>query len=532
MHYDERGAAFYALGYARATGRPAAWITTSGSAVANGLPAVVEADGDHVPMLLLTADRPAELRKTGANQTIDQRAIFQPFVRWSFDVPAPTLDIAPEFVLTTVDQAHFRSVVVPKGPVHLNCAFREPLVNETAIPDKYLDTVSTWQASHEPYTEYLASPGIPRIQFREPWTPCAKTLVIAGRLARPEDGEAILRLAFNYEWPLIADPHSQVRLGVPTTVLMDSVGPALEALALDKDYAPEEVIYFGQPAVSRSLQRFLTAHQPPSYVVVHEGPERLDPALTVTRRIQASVTEACRVMRASFGRDSQYRSYGWLRQWEIANACVRNMLEDVLDGPGLLSEPFAARAITRLIPAGHTLVLASSMPVRLVDQFGASGHVRVRVAANRGASGIDGTLATAAGVAQGSQASVTVILGDLAFLHDLNSLALVAKHPVTVVVINNDGGGIFHLLDIPVDADAFEQCFGTPHGLKFRDAASQYGISYVRADSREAFETVYSSACASRQASIIEVPADRQALRAIHQELMAAARESVKPAPL
>src|SRR5690606_37386344 len=152
MHFDERGTAFAALGYARATGRPAAWVTTSGTAVANGLPAVVEASVDGVPLVLLTADRPPELRDTGANQTIPQPALFGEFVRWRFDLPAPAAEIDPAFVLTTADQAVHRAVGRPRGPVHLNCMFREPLAAE-AMDDVRL---AGWRVSGEPYTRYVA----------------------------------------------------------------------------------------------------------------------------------------------------------------------------------------------------------------------------------------------------------------------------------------------------------------------------------------------------------------------------------------
>src|SRR5215210_6586165 len=222
VHFDERGTAFAALGYARATGRPAAWITTSGTAVANGLPAVVEASTDGVPMILLTADRPPELRQTGANQTIDQPDIFGDYVRWRFDLPAPDPGIDPAMVLTTVDQAAYRASRAPQGPVHLNLMFREPFLLEG--DEDALSGPSSWERSDEPYTRYAATkPAVDGMEIHKLWEtlrPVRRGLVVAGRLASRKQGEAVLRLAEVLGWPLLPDIGSQVRLGADSQGLV------------------------------------------------------------------------------------------------------------------------------------------------------------------------------------------------------------------------------------------------------------------------------------------------------------------------
>src|ERR671920_355220 len=217
VHFDERGTAFAALGYARATGRPAAWITTSGTAVANGLPAVVEASTDGVPMILLTADRPPELRQTGANQTIDQPDIFGDFVRWRFDLPAPDPGMDPAMVLTTVDQAAYRAGRAPHGPVYLNLMFREPFLSDPE-DEHVLSGPSSWAQSDEPYTRYAATKSaVDWMGIQGLWEtlrPVRRGLVVAGRLASRKQGEAVMRLADALGWPLLPDIGSQVRLGV------------------------------------------------------------------------------------------------------------------------------------------------------------------------------------------------------------------------------------------------------------------------------------------------------------------------------
>ena len=235
VHFDERGTAYAALGYARATGRPAAWITTSGTAVANGLPAAIEAAIDGVPMILLTADRPPELRQTGANQTIDQPDIFGDYVRWRFDLPAPEAAVDPAMVLTTVDQTVYRARRAPSGPVHLNLMFREPFLPEDG--DEPLAAPVRWRESDEPYTRYAATgPAVDLDEverLREELRPVKKGLVVAGRLPSRKQGEAALRLAESLDWPLLPDVGSQVRLGARSENLV----PYYDALLASEQFS-------------------------------------------------------------------------------------------------------------------------------------------------------------------------------------------------------------------------------------------------------------------------------------------------------
>lgn len=526
-HYDERGAAFFALGFARASGRAAGWITTSGTAVANGLPAIVEADADRVPMLLLTADRPPELRHAGANQAIDQAGIFHRYVRWSFDLPAPSEAVPAAFVLTTVDQACFRARSVPEGPVHLNCMFRAPLVREEAVDAGYLTRLQSWQQTQEPYTQYVQAAresGLNDIAALVGTV--SRVLLVIGRLKKHEDGAAALDLATALRWPVFADINSQVRLGCAADVLIDAFELCLEDDAFADRNAPEAVLYLGAPAVSKKVMHFLARHRPCPFVVIDEGPCRFDPMHQVSHRVQCGVRAASSELKPHLAIARGFEE-DWLRAWQDANSRVRQVLASQLAGAGSLSEPFVARAVTMLIPVGHGLVLGNSMPVRDADRFGAVLGARVPVTANRGASGIDGTIATAAGAAHGWAVPVTVIVGDLAFLHDVNSLAMVRTLPLTIVVINNDGGGIFHLVEIDTTHDTFERCFGTPHGLRFEHAARLYGIRYARVISREAFVEVYSRACGDGEATIIEVCTDRRENHELHEALQAQAAAAV-----
>jgi 2-succinyl-5-enolpyruvyl-6-hydroxy-3-cyclohexene-1-carboxylate synthase len=481
VHFDERGTAFAALGYARATGRPAAWITTSGTAVANGLPAVVEAATDGVPMVLLTADRPPELRQTGANQTIDQPDIFGDFVRWRFDLPAPSLEVDPASVLTTVDQAVYRAGRSPKGTVHLNLMFREPLIPGPEEDEAPASGPERWRAADGPYTRYAATePAVDDAEIDALWERLRQVergIVVAGRLATRKQGEAVERLAHTLGWPLLPDVGSQVRLGG------DRRNAAFYDLLLaDGAFAgaraPEAVLHFGGRALSKRLEGFVARHRPDPYVVVKEHPFRLDPAHLVTHSVEAGIEGLCAALVRASSERSPETDASWTAGWRAASEKAGDVLDRALGGGDGLDEPLVARLISREIPEGHGLVVASSMPVRDIDAFAAADGVAAPVAANRGASGIDGTVATSAGFALGTGRPVTLLIGDLALLHDLNSLAMLRGLPVTVVVLNNDGGGIFSFLPVSGHDAFFEPFFGTPQGVGFEHAAAMFGLRY------------------------------------------------------
>jgi len=521
IHFDERGTAFAALGHARATGRPAAWITTSGTAVANGLPAVVEAATDGVPMILLTADRPPELRQTGANQTIDQPDIFGDYVRWRFDLPAPNPDIDPAMVLTTVDQAAYRAGRTPGGPVHLNLMFREPFLSDSEVEDA-LSGPSAWEQSDEPYTRYVATkPAVDEMEIHNLWEtlrPVKRGLVVAGRLTSCKQGEAVLRLADALGWPLLPDIGSQVRLGADSKGLVAHYDALLAGDSFAQRHEPEAVVHVGGRALSKRLEQFLARGRPDPYVVVRENPFRLDPTHRVTHSVEANVLDFCAALVRAAAEDLPAMDPHWMAGWRKASEEVDRHLDDILSGGQ--NEPLVARIVSRNVPQGHGLVVASSMPVRDLDTFAAADGAPVPVAANRGASGIDGTVATAAGFARGLGRPVTLLVGDLALLHDLNSLAMLRDVHAIVVVLNNDGGGIFSFLPVARHEKLFEPYFGTPQGVGFEPAAGMFGLGYERPATAEDFVESYREACARGSSTLIEVKTDRKENVALHRRVL------------
>ena len=524
VHFDERGTAFAALGHARAAGRPAAWITTSGTAVANGLPAVVEAATDGVPIILLTADRPPELRQTGANQTIDQPDIFGDYVRWRFDLPAPEAATNPAMVLTTVDQAVYRARRAPGGPVHLNLMFREPFIPDPGDREEGLPAPARWLESNEPYTRYAAAkPTVDLDEVARLWEalrPMGRGLVVAGRLPSRKHGEAALRLAESIGWPLLPDVGSQVRLGKRSDNLVHYHDALLASERFKEVHAPEAVLHFGGRAVSKRLEQFLSRSRPDPYAVVRENPFRLDPGHQVTHSVEADVPGFCAALAEVAERRPPIEAASWTRGWREASEKVDRCLDRAFEGAKELSEPLVARLISRHIPEEHGLCVASSMPIRDVDTYAAPDGTPAPLAANRGASGIDGTVATAAGFVRGSERPLTLLIGDLALLHDLNSLAMLRDLPVVVVVLNNDGGAIFSFLPVARHKAFFEPYFGTPQGLSFEHAAAMFGLKYELLRSATSFVEVYRVACARNAPTLIEVRTDREENVALHRELL------------
>ena len=523
MHFDERGTAFAALGYGRVTGRPAGWITTSGTAVANGLPAVVEAATDGIPLLLLTADRPPELRDTGANQTIDQVKIFGEYVRWHADLPTPTTDIAPTMVLTTADQAMHRATRIPRGPVHLNCMFRKPLEPHPDGVDysDYTATLAAWATGTAPYTHYPTSRPAPSPTeidaVADAVTSTDRGLLVAGRLDTQVEQRAVRRLAEHLGWPLIPDVTSGLRLGRDASdTRIAYADQVLTSAAFRDEISPTAVLHVGGRFVSKRVQQYLEATRPAHHIVIRPDPARIDPGHQVSRHIESDVASFCMALADRVVSSGETE---WIRRWTRANAAVRRQIEHFATDGDALSEPFVAHHLAQHVPADQALILASSMPVRDVNRYGAADGAAVPVVANRGTSGIDGTVATASGVAVGRNAPATLLIGDLALLHDVNSLALLRDVPVIVIVVNNDGGGIFHFLPIADHTDVFESYFATPHQRSFKQAAALFDLPYTHPTTKADFEAAYHRACEQGTAALIEVATDRAENHALHEAL-------------
>jgi 2-succinyl-5-enolpyruvyl-6-hydroxy-3-cyclohexene-1-carboxylate synthase len=523
VHYDERGASFYALGYARATGKPAAVICTSGTAVANCFPAVVEAAQSCVPLIIVSADRPPELLDTGALQTIDQTGIFGKYTRWAYTLPTPDENIAPAFVLTTVDQACYRAQRSPAGAVHLNCMFREPLAPTGTNPDwsKYLASIQNWPELDKPYTTYVSPESTGSYNVSDIARKIAaskKGIIVVGTLPSWKDKSSILKLAALLGWPVFADICSGLRgVGTLSESLLCHYDLYLRSPELRTSIAPDCILQFGGTPISKHLLRYL-ADSCARWIVVNDHPFRQDVEHVVSDRIEADPAVFATYLSESVSANQSILTGMLTTADQIAGKVLRDFVAAQSTQPLELA---VAREVFLQSRELRGIYLATSMPIRDAEAGVGQSDVLLPVAANRGVNGIDGTIASAVGFADGLQRPVTLVIGDLALLHDLNSLLLAkrSRQPITIVVINNNGGGIFSFLPIVKAGDHFESYFGTPHGMSFEKIAGQFGLSYHFASHFAEFQQQLSQAHASGVSQLIEVVSDRELNLTQHQQL-------------
>lgn len=520
---DERAAAFHALGYARATGRAAALICTSGTAVANYLPAVVEASADNVPLLILSADRPPELRHTGANQTIQQPGIFAPYVRWEFDMPCPDVHIAPQFVLSTVDYARFRTLSPVPGPVHLNWMFREPLA-PVADPAEdfslYLTSVQHWMEATTPYAWYdrphVSAGAVVTADIAQRLNDARAPLLVVGKLHSAEETRAVATLAETTGIPVCADIASGLHTGNPGS----NIVPFIDQLLLSPDAAallqPDVILHLGGQITSKRLTQFLDAQSAALSIIVKPHPFRHDPSHAAMRHVQSDLVPFCEALTERLAQRTGTPDI--LRHLSTA---IDRGIDAWLAQDDQISEMSVARTVSREIPNNWGLFLSNSMPIRDMDMYAATDGAHVRIGVNRGASGIDGIIASAAGFAAGLGAPVTLVIGDLAFLHDVNSLVLTASlaQPLVIVVINNSGGGIFSFLPIAAHDDVFEQYFGTPQLFGIEHAARMANVDYYAPDTNGQFLEAYNRATSRGKTAVIEVRTERENNLQRHRQL-------------
>ncbi|HVX22895.1 MAG TPA: 2-succinyl-5-enolpyruvyl-6-hydroxy-3-cyclohexene-1-carboxylic-acid synthase [Acidimicrobiales bacterium] len=496
VRLDERSAGFFAVGLGLATGRPAVLLTTSGTAAAELHPSVAEAHHARVPLLACTADRPPELQDVGAPQTIDQVHLFGPAVRW-FCAPGVPVAATSGTWRSLADRAVAEATAGPAGPgpVHLNLAFREPLVGEPgALPPARPGGRSTRPSlPSRPSGPSLPSapprpsgPALPpgpagaEVDGRVARWSGRRGLVVAG--ARSGPPAAVLHLAERLGWPVLADPRSGCRVSHPQVVA--AADGLLRSAAARRALRPEVVVRLGDPWASKVLSGFLSeaaAEVGTEIVAVDPWWRRVDPDRLVTESVLADPAAWVATLA---GGDWGPPRPGWLARWQAAEEAAQAATDRLLL-PGPLTEPGLARHLFGLVPAEARVVVSSSMPVRDLEWYAPPVARPPEVLANRGVNGIDGVTSTALGVAAAGGGPVVAVLGDLAFLHDVSALVQLGRSAVdgscTVVVVDNGGGGIFSFLPqaTTVDADRFEQLFGTPAATDVGAVARGFGIPTV-----------------------------------------------------
>ncbi len=521
---DERSAAFFALGAAQATRRPVAVLCTSGTAAANLHPAVAEADESALPLLLLTADRPPELRGIGAGQTIDQLKLYGEAVRWFCEVGTHQAD--DDGLL------HYRSVACrayaaargePRpGPVHLNLAWREPLApisveaDVTATSTLALDGRGDRPLTAVPHSSSIPEPAL-LDELAERITESPRGLILAGRQLDHGLREPLVRLAAAAGYPLLAEPTSQLRLGPHDRRLLVSRYDAIARLRAET-LAPQLLIRFGEMPTSKPLRQWIAGLDACRQLVVDPGFGWNEPSNRAEAMVRAeSAALAAGIAERLSGPDDG----GWAEAWRTAEDAAAEAIGAELaavDGP---SEPGLQQALGGALNDGDLVYTASSMPIRDQEAFLPAGDADVLFLCNRGANGIDGLVSSGIGAAHASGRPAVIVTGDLGLLHDIGGLAALREvsTPVRIVVINNDGGGIFHFLpqEEAMAKEEFEALLGTPRGVDVERAAALFDLEYRRLD-----DLAGVGAALEAGTGLIEVPVNRHENLDLHRRISAA----------
>jgi 2-succinyl-5-enolpyruvyl-6-hydroxy-3-cyclohexene-1-carboxylate synthase len=534
-HLDERSAAFFALGIGKTTGQPAVLLCTSGTAAAEFLPASVEAHLARVPLLVLTADRPPELRDFGAPQTIDQIKLYGPYAKWFVEMALPeaTADVL-RYARTVACRAVALTHSAPAGVVHLNFPFREPLVPQP-IEISYADDdreAFAGRADGRPYAAVSVGPRAPASDAIEllaaQLAHVERGLVIAGPQADPDFPAAVATLGAALNYPILADPLSQVRCGPHDRANgIDAYDAFLRDAAIVEQLAPDLILRFGAMPTSKPVWLYLQ-HFPHARQIVIDDGGWPDPARLAADVIHADATKFCEALTPILPH-SQTSSH-WLNLWRDVSLHARRAIAAQLEGDDAFFEGRVFAELADCLPERASVWLSSSMPVRDADTFFPSDDRAIRFLANRGANGIDGVVSSALGAAAVSDEPVVLVIGDIAFYHDLNGLLAAKQYRLnaTIILINNDGGGIFSFLPQAAHPEHFEQLFGTPHGLDFRHAAALYGVAFHRAESWDDFRARVSASVRGEGLAIVEIRTERQSNVTRHRQIWAAVSEALK----
>jgi 2-succinyl-5-enolpyruvyl-6-hydroxy-3-cyclohexene-1-carboxylate synthase len=534
-HIDERCAGFFALGLAKASGLPVAVTCTSGTAAAELLPAAIEAREARVPLLLLTADRPPELRESGAGQAIDQLKLFGSAAKWFFEVGTHDTDRARlQWMRTLACRAYATALEGRPGVVHLNFALREPLVTDEPLADD-----PSGRADGAPYVRRapLAPAGASNAvdtTLPELVAAARRGVVVAGRDERQAVsegrslGQAAAAFAEAAGWPLFADLLSGARRGAAAVAHYD-------ALLRDADFRslqPDLVLRVGELPVSKPLRTWLSELTDVSQIALDPEGAWQDPAAVLSDSLAGDPVATLDALAGAVGVAEEE----WLARWRSGDELAAESILGVL-GDGGLCEPAVAGELGVLLPQSATLFVASSMPVRDIETFWPIRSDPPRVLCNRGANGIDGTVSSAFGAAADGEGPVVLLIGDVALAHDIGGL-LAARRlglKLTIVLLDNGGGGIFDFLPVADAAiarepgpspeheqDIYTRHIATPTGLDFAAAASLYGLSHERAEDVPSFRAALEHALARESSSIVEVRGDRQANVELHRRVWSA----------
>lgn len=509
---DERSAGFFALGMAKAAQKPVALLCTSGTAAANYFPAIVEANLSRVPLIVLTADRPHELRDVGAPQAIDQVHLYGNHVRWFCDLALPEMN-QELYAFSTALRAVKEATGYLPGPVHLNFPLREPLI---PILEPYPFTKEIKEL--EITKGNLTLPDNTITEIAEQIQKFPKGLIVAGEIYDSQFAEAIRKFAAITGYPIFADPLSQLRSNCQKDQhIIDSYDAILKNNQIVNLMKPDLIIRFGSMPVSKPLSLFLKKWNHTPHLVIDGGAGWRDPQHLGTKIVQCNEAVFCQEIgsRLSGKRESQ-----WLTTWKDLDNLAKKTIATYFNSIDTLDEGKLIHELAKILPENSTIFAGNSMPIRDIDTFFHQTNKNIQILANRGANGIDGVVSTAIGAAV-HKYPLFLVIGDLSMFHDLNGLlaAKLNQVNINIILINNDGGGIFSFLPQNKLNKHYELLFGTPIGIDFSHAVQMYGGNYTKIENWKMFSSAIKSAEQQKGINVFEVRTNRQMNHISHQTM-------------
>lgn len=513
VHYDERSSAFFALGLAKATDKPVVVVTTSGTAVAELYPAIIEAYQHRVPLIICTADRPPELIGTGANQTINQNNIFKNHIRWFRDLGLPSLsESGVRYFQKVAIKAFQKSRIEVRGPVHLNFPFRKPLepfsftdeINENIFNIKPQKVIQK-KSDENSFKSRVISKLSDELENQK------RGIIIVGPM--DYNSEAVIKikqLATLLKYPILADGLSQLRFGVTEKDknLFCNFNSFIESEKFIKANDPEIILQFGRSPTSSALEKFFAETKANRYLINQYG-DKFDPTRNAKKIFNIDPKVFCEGIISQLKSKKFNRGKSaWQNKFVKAEGTCEKIKLKFLDKPSL-NEPSIIIETINCIPSGSNVFIGNSLPVRDLDNFLSKTEKKLNVYFNRGASGIDGITSTALGIAVLKKPTI-LITGDLSFLHDLGALSIAAKYsvPLVVVVINNNGGGIFESLPIGKSAKKLNEYFVTPHNQELSNIIKSFGINHQLLINKTKLKNQITKSIAKKSTTVLEVQTD------------------------
>ena len=517
INIDERSSAFFALGLAKSTNKPVLVVTTSGTAVAELYPAIIEAYQQRTPLIICTADRPPELIGTGANQTINQHNIFKNHIRWYRDLGLPSIGETGFYHLQKIAINAFRiSLTEDRGPVHLNFPFRKPLepFSYTDIVNKKISRLKPQRSVNNklprPFTGSYSVKSAERLI--EELISSNNGIIIAGPMEYDREMiNRIRKLSFLLKYPIFADGLSQLRSSVSKKEknIISNFNSILKSEKFVEEHNPDIILQFGKTPTSSVLERFLDETNANRYLINIYG-DKFDPTRNAKATLAIEPKFFCEHLISNIDPKKIIRhKSSWLKDFIRVEEISEKVKARIIFKSKFPNEPSIITEIFNRIPSGCNIFIGNSLPVRDLDNFSSNTSKRLAVHFNRGASGIDGVTSTALGVAYIKKPSV-LITGDLSFLHDLNALTIVAKYsvPLTTIVINNNGGGIFESLPIAEKYKQFREYFVTPHNLDLEAIVKSFGINYQFIANRSKLQQHLKNSLSKNIPSLFEIQTD------------------------